>query len=258
MRVWKLVSVFAAVAVIFPLGSSFRVHAAEAVTVFAAASVTNAITDLGNLFGAKGGGSVTPSFAASSTLAKQIENGAPANIFISADEEWMNYLSERRLIVPDSTFNLLGNRMVLIAPADSSLKVDIKPGFPLERLLGADRLATGDPDHVPVGKYAKTALEKLGTWKSVESKLARANDVRGALALVERGECPLGIVYSTDAAVSKKVKVVGTFPEDSHPPITYPAALVSGKETPDARGFLDFLKTPDAKAVFIKYGFTVR
>jgi molybdate transport system substrate-binding protein len=258
MRVWKCSAVVAAVAVIFSFGSSFRVQAAETVTVFAAASVTNAITDIGNMFGGKGGGNVTPSFAASSTLAKQIENGAPANVFISADEEWMNYLSERRVIVPESRFNLLGNRMVLIAPADSSLKVAIKPGFPLAQLLGADRLATGDPDHVPVGKYAKTALEKLGTWKSVESKLARANDVRGALALVERGECPLGIVYSTDAAVSKKVKVVGTFPEDSHPPITYPAALVSGKDTPAARGFLDFLKTPDAKAVFIKYGFTVR
>ena len=237
MRVWKWFSVVAAVAVIFSFGSSFRVQAAETVTVFAAASVTNAITDLGNMFGGKGGGNVTPSFAASSTLAKQIENGAPANIFISADEEWMNYLSERRVIVPESRFNLLGNRMVLIAPADSSLKVAIKPGFALAQLLGADRLATGDPDHVPVGKYAKTALEKLGTWKSVESKLARANDARGALALVERGECPLGIVYSTDAAVSKKVKVVGTFPEDSHPPITYPAALVSGKDTSCCSGF---------------------
>jgi molybdate transport system substrate-binding protein len=258
MRVWKWFSVVAAVAVIFCLGSSFRVQAAEIVTVFAAASVTNAMTDLGNIFGGKGGRNVTPSFAASSTLAKQIENGAPANIFISADEEWMNYLLERRLIVPESRFNLLGNRMVLIAPAESSLDVDIKPGFPLEQLLGEGRLATGDPDHVPVGKYAKTALEKLGAWKAVENKLARANDVRGALALVERGECPLGIVYSTDAAVSKKVKVVGMFPEDSHPPITYPAALVSGKDTPSARSFLDFLKTPEAKAVFEEYGFTVR
>jgi molybdate transport system substrate-binding protein len=176
--------VVAAVAVIFSFASTFRVQAAETVTVFAAASVTNAITDLGNMFGSKGGGNVSPSFAASSTLAKQIENGAPANIFISADEEWMNYLSERRVIVPESRFNLLGNRMVLIAPADSSLKVAIKPGFPLAQLLGADRLATGDPDHVPVGKYAKTALEKLGTWKVWRANL-RANDVRG-LALVER------------------------------------------------------------------------
>jgi molybdate transport system substrate-binding protein len=258
MRVLNRVLVFAAVAVILLLGPCFPADAADNVTVFAAASLTNAITDLGNMFGAKGGGNVRTSFAGSSTLAKQIENGAPANIFISADEEWMNYLSERRLIVPESRFNLLGNRMVLVAPADSSLEVDIKPGFPLAKLLGAGRLATGDPDHVPVGKYAKAALEKLGAWKAVESKLARANDVRGALALVERGECPLGVVYSTDAAVSKKVKVVGMFPEDSHPPITYPAALISGKGTPAARSFLDFLKTPEAKAVFEKYGFTVR
>ncbi len=255
LRNWVLV--VAAVAIVFSLGPFLRVQAADAVTVFAAASVTNAITDLGNMFGAKGAGSVRPSFAASSALAKQIENGAPANIFISADEEWMSYLSERRLIIPESRFDLLGNRMVLIAPADSRLKVDIKPGFPIVQLLGEGRLATGDPDHVPVGKYAKTALEKLGAWKAVESKLARANDVRGALVLVERGECPLGIVYSTDAAVSKKVKVVGTFPEDSHPLITYPAAIISGKDTPAARSFLDFIKTPEAKAVFVKYGFTV-
>jgi molybdate transport system substrate-binding protein len=240
------------------LGLPLQARCAETVTVFAAASLTNALTEIGNMFAAKGAGTVTPSFAASSTLAKQIENGAPANVFISADEAWMSYLSEKRLIVPDSRFDLLGNRVVLVAPADSNLKVDIKQGLPLAELLGDGRLATGDPDHVPAGKYAKTALEKLGVWAGIEGKLARADNVRAALALVERGECPLGIVYSTDAAISKKVKIVGTFPEDSHPPVTYPAALVTGKDAPEARSFLNFLKTPEAKAVFEKYGFTAR
>jgi len=213
------------------LGSPVATQAADTVSVFAAASMTNAITDLANIFTGKGAGNVIPSFAASSTLAKQIESGAPANVFISADEDWMNYLSEKHIIVPQSRFNLVRNRMVIVAPSDSTIRVEIRPGFPLAQLLGEDRLATGDPDHVPVGKYAKASLKKLGVWPDVEGRLARANDVRGALALVERGECPLGIVYSTDAAISKKIKVVGTFPEDSHPPITYSAALVLGKDT---------------------------
>lgn len=240
------------------LASSLQVQASYTVTVFAAASLTNAITDLGNIFARKKGGNVRHSFAASSALAKQIENGAPANIFISADEDWMNYLSEKRLIVPETRFNLLGNRLVIVAPADSNAKVDVKPGFPLAQLLGEGRLATGDPDYVPVGKYAKTALRKLGVWGDVQGKIAPADNARAALALVERGECALGIVYSTDAAISKRVKVVGTLPEDSHPPILYPAAIVSGEDTPAARGFLEFLNTPEAKAVLEKYGFTVR
>ena len=246
------------IAAILFLGFAVPVQAADAVTVFAAASLTNAITDVGNLFAGKGAGTVTPSFAASSTLARQIENGAPANLFISADEDWMNYLAAKRLIVPESRVDLLGNKLVLIAPAESTLDVDIKPGFPLAQLIGQERMATADPDHVPVGKYARAALEKLGVWKDVEGRLARADNVRAALALVERGECPLGIVYATDAAISKKVKVVGIFPADSHPPIIYPAALVVGRDTPVSRSFLDFLKTPEAKAVFEKYGFTGR
>jgi molybdate transport system substrate-binding protein len=233
-------------------------QASDTVTVFAAASLTNVITDLGNMFAAKRAGTVTGSFAASSSLAKQIESGAPANVFISADEAWMDYLSKKRLITVDSRVDLLGNKLVLVAPADSSLKLDVKRGFPLAQLLAEGRLATGDPDHVPVGKYARKALENLGIWPGVEGKLARGDNVRAALALVERGECPLGIVYSTDAAISKKVKIVGIFPEDSYPPITYPAALVAGKDTDAARNFLNFLKTPEARAVFEKYGFVVR
>jgi molybdate transport system substrate-binding protein len=248
-----------AVVIALCAGFSAPARAADQVMVFAAASLTNALTDIGKIFDEKKIGTVVSSFASSSTLAKQIENGAPANVFLSADEEWMNYLAEKRFIVPESRFNLLGNQLVLIAPAGSDLKkVDIAPGFPLAKMLGSGLLATGDPDHVPAGKYAKSALQKLGVWADVDGKLARADNVRAALALVERGECPLGIVYSTDAALSQKVKVVGTFPEDSHPPITYPAALIAGKDSPAARAFLDFLKTPEAKTVFEKYGFAVR
>lgn len=228
----------------------------DSVTVFAAASTTNAINDIGKMFTEKGSGKIVPSYASSSTLAKQIENGAPANVFISADEPWMNYLEERKLVEPGSRFDLLGNKLVLVAPADSSIKVEIVPKFDLAKLLGNGRLATGDPDHVPVGKYAKAALEKLGVWTDVEIKLARAADVRGALTLVERGEAPLGIVYSTDAAITPKVKVIGVFPAETHPKIVYPAALIAGKATAAAKKFLEFLKKPESKAVFEKYGFT--
>jgi molybdate transport system substrate-binding protein len=229
----------------------------DTVTVFAAASTTNAINDIGKLFTEKGKGKVVPSFASSSTLAKQIEQGAPAQVFISADEPWMNYLEEKKLIEPGSRFNLLGNKLVLIAPSGSAVsKVEIGPKMDLVKLLGDGKLATGDPDHVPAGKYAKAALSKLGVWNDIEGKLARTQDVRGALTLVERGETPLGIVYATDAAVTPKVKVIGIFPADTHPKIVYPTALIAGKTSPVAKSFLEFLKTPEAKAVFEKYGFT--
>jgi molybdate transport system substrate-binding protein len=239
-------------------GLSSASVAAEAVTVFAAASVTNALTELGQSFEQKENVRVLCSFASSSTLAKQIENGAPANVFISADLEWMDYLEKLKLIVPPSRLDLLANRLVLITPADSSMSVTPKAGFDLAALLEGGLLAAGDPDHVPAGKYAKSALQKLGVWDSVSNKIARADSVRAALALVERGETPLGIVYATDAAISLKVRVAGIFPEDLHPPITYPAALIEGKATPAAMRFLDFLKNQDARAVFEKYGFTVR
>lgn len=230
----------------------------RSVTIFAAASTTNAINDIGNLFSDKGLGKVVTSYASSSTLARQIENGAPANVFISADEPWMNYLEEHKLIEPGSRCDLLTNKLVLIAPADSSIsKVEIGPGFDFMRLLGNGRLATGDPDHVPVGKYAKAALVTLGVWSALESKMARCADVRAALALVERGEVPLGIVYATDAAIAPKVKVIGVFPSETHPKIIYPVALVAGKATSPARSFLEFLKTPESKAIFEKYGFSV-
>lgn len=239
-------------------GLSGASAAAEEVTVFAAASVTNALTALGKSFEQKENVRVQCSFASSSTLAKQIENGAPANVFLSADVEWMDYLEKRKLLVTASRFDLLGNRLVLITPADSSISVTPKAGFDLVGLLKGGLLATGDPDHVPAGKYAKAALQRLGVWDSVAAKIARADSVRAALALVERGETPLGIVYATDAAISPKVRVAGIFPEDLHPPITYPAALIEGKAIPAAARFLDFLKTKEAKAVFEKFGFTVR
>jgi molybdate transport system substrate-binding protein len=232
--------------------------AADEVTVFAAASLTNAMGEVGKAFETKEKHTVRFSFASSSTLAKQIENGAPAHLFLSADLDWMDYLDQRKLIVDGSRVNLLGNLLVMIAPVSSTLKVDLKPGIDLAGLLSGGLLATGDPDHVPVGKYARQALEKLGSWKGIEGRIARTDSVRAALALVERAECPLGIVYATDAAASPKVKVVGVFPADSYPPVVYPAALVKGKETPAARRLLEFLKIPEAKSIFEKHGFTVK
>lgn len=258
-RTPRFVVVFAAFVLAFSIILHARKGAAETVTVFAAASLTNALADIGKLFEEKKMGGFSASFLSSSTLAKQIENGAGANVFISADEKWMDYLAEKKMIDPATRFNLLGNRLVLIAPADSKLnKVNMSRNFDLAGLLEGGKLAMGDPDHVPAGLYGKEALEKLGVWQSVQGSVARARDVRGALTLVERGEAPLGVVYATDAAITNKVKVVGTFPEESHPAIVYPAALVVGNQTPVARRFIEFLKTPQARAVFEKYGFSVR
>lgn len=230
------------------------------VVVFAAASTTNAITEIGDLYAARHLGRLIPSFASSSTLAKQIENGAPADVYLSANEKWMDYLEEENLIVEGSRRDLLGNRIVLIAPAASPLKpIDIVAGCSLTDALGEDgRLSIGDPDHVPAGMYGKQALQNLGCWDSVEHRLAPMKDVRAALVLVERGEAPLGLVYATDAAISRKVRVVGTFPADSHPPIVYSVAAVSAGRRAAAERFLDFLKTAEARAVFQRYGFDTR
>jgi molybdate transport system substrate-binding protein len=216
------------------------------------------MTDIAGIFQNKKQGKVIHSFASSSTLAKQIVNRAPADVFLSANPKWMNYLAEKSMIEPKTRFDLLGNSIVLIAPGDAAVKIKIAPQFDLAGLLGDGKLAMGDPAHVPAGMYGKKALEKLGVWASVEPKVARAKDVRAALALVERGEAPLGVVYATDAAISKKVKVAGVFPEDSHPPIVYPVALVQGRASAAAKRFLEFLKSPDGAKVFRKYGFTVR
>jgi molybdate transport system substrate-binding protein len=229
------------------------------VVVFAAASTTNAVTGVGQLYTARNMGRITPSFASSSTLAKQIASGAPADVYISANKKWMDFLDEKHLIDRKSRLDLLGNRLVLIAPAGSALKnIDVTAGFSVTAFLGKDgRLSMGDPDHVPAGMYGKQALENLGNWDPVKDRLAPMKDVRAALVLVERAEAPLGLVYATDAAISKKVRVVGTFPEDSHPPIVYPVAAVAGGKAEAAGRFIDFLRSPECRAVFEKYGFVV-
>ena len=227
--------------------------------VFAAASTTNAVTDICNLYNKKGGAQAVYSFASSSTLAKQIDSGAEVDVYVSANKQWMDFLEKKDLIDKASRVDLLGNRIVLIAPKDSPLNsVDIEASFPLKNLLKGERLAMGDPDHVPAGKYGRLALESLGVWPEVESLVARTKDVRAALALVERGECPLGMVYSTDAAISNKVKVVGQFPESSHPPIVYPVAIIKGHDKQAVKSFFEFLKSDESAKIFSKYGFAVR
>jgi molybdate transport system substrate-binding protein len=228
--------------------------AADTVTVFAAASLKDALDEGARAYPAKAGDRIVASYAASSALAKQIEAGAPADLFISADLEWMDYLEQRRLIRSDTRRNLLRNRLALIAPADSKVSVSIVPGFPLAALLGNGRLAMANPDFVPAGKYGKESLEALGVWKDVRTKVASAENVRAALVLVSRGEAPFGIVYRTDAAADPKVRVVGLFPENTHPPIIYPIAMTVGGKSA-AEGFLQWLSQPEAKAIFEKYGF---
>jgi molybdate transport system substrate-binding protein len=231
---------------------------AQQLTVFAAASLTDAMRDVAAQWVAAGHPALTMSFGASSTLARQIEQGAPANLFASADEKWMDYLADKKLIALDTRKSLLGNDLVLIVPANKPLHVTIGPGFDLAALLGPDgRLATGDPAHVPVGIYAEQALKKLGLWDSISPHLARTEDVRGALLLVERGEAPAGIVYGTDAAVSKGVMVAGVFPENSHDPVSYPFAVTKSGDTQEARALLTFLAGPQARAVFVQRGFKV-
>jgi molybdate transport system substrate-binding protein len=229
----------------------------KSITVFAAASMKNALDDVDAAYTKKTGVKVVASYDASSALMKQIEAGAPADAFISADLKWMDYGSQKKLIKDDTRVNLLGNQLVLIAPKDSKIdNVAIKPGFDLAKLAGDGRIATGDVKAVPVGLYAQAALQKLGAWDAVEPKMAMTQNVRAALTLVARGEAPLGIVYSTDAKVEPGVKVVGIFPEDSHDPIIYPvAATVTGK--PDVTSYLAFLRSLEAKAIFEKYGFVV-
>ncbi len=223
--------------------------------VFAAASLSEALDEVGRAFTTRTGVRVNASYAASSVLAKQIEAGAPADAFFSADLAWVDYLDERGLLKRGSRRDVLGNSLVLIAPADSPLRLSIAPGFDLTAALGEGRLATADPDSVPAGKYARAALTKLGVWQSVSDRLVRGENVRAALAYVARGEAPLGIVYQTDAQAEKRVRVVGVFPEDSHPPITYALALTV-RARPEAARFADFLASETARQIFTRYGFT--
>ena len=231
--------------------------AQEKITVFAAASLRNALDDVDAAFSKNTGTAVTASYAASSALAKQIEAGAPADVFISADLRWMDYVAGKNLIKPDTRINLLGNKLVLIAPADSKLShVTIAKGFDIAKLAGHGRIAIADVKAVPAGLYGKAALENLGAWAAAEPKLAQAENVRATLAFVARGETPLGIVYETDAKIEPKVKIVGTFPDNSYPPVIYPVAATPGAKA-DVTKYLRFLRSSAAKAIFEKYGFTV-
>lgn len=230
---------------------------AEKIIVFAAASLKNALDNANAAYAAQSGKQVTVSYAASSALAKQIEGGAPADIFISADTDWMAYIGKKDLIKPDTQVNLLGNQIVLVTAKDKAKPVDIKAGMDLAGLLGDGRLAMGQVDSVPAGKYGKAALEKLGLWSSVESKVAGAESVRAALALVSRGEAPYGIVYRTDAASDPSVAIVGTFPADSHPPIIYPIAITASSKNKDVDAYYDFLKSSKAEPFFEQEGFTI-
>jgi molybdate transport system substrate-binding protein len=241
------------------LAVPFLSAAAQAadVTVFAAASLKNALDDAAKRYEAKTGDKVIVSYAASSALAKQIENGAPADIFFSADLDWMDYLEQNKLIDTASRHTLLGNTLVLIAPKDSTASLVIEKNFPLLQALGADgKLAMASVDTVPAGKYGKAALTHLGVWEAVSPRVAQAENVRAALALVAKGEAPLGIVYGTDAKSEQAVRVVGTFPEDSHPKILYPVALTASAK-PEARKFLEFLLSPEAAPSFEAQGFSI-
>jgi molybdate transport system substrate-binding protein len=246
-----VVAAFAALPLALPAA------AADKVTVFAAASMKNALDAANAEWQKETGNETTVSYAASSALAKQIEAAAPADLFISADLAWMDYVAEKKLIREDTRSNLLGNRIVLIAPKDKAEKVEIKEGFDLAGLIGDGKLAMGAVDSVPAGKYGKAALEKLGIWSSVEGKVAGAESVRAALALVSRGEAPYGIVYQTDAAADPGVAIVGAFPEYSHPPIIYPVAILADSKSPAASAYLDFLKSDKAAPFFTEQGFTV-
>jgi molybdate transport system substrate-binding protein len=233
--------------------------AAPRQTVFAAASLNDAMTAIDQAWTARGHPELRLSFAASSTLARQLDHGARADIFASADEEWMNWAAQRHLIVESSRRNVVSNELVLIVAKEHPHQIDIKKGFDLASLLGqSGRLAIGDPGHVPAGRYAKEALTNLGVWDAVSRRLAPAQSVRNALLLVERGEVPAGIVYATDAAASSRVMVAGTFPADSHEPIAYPFALTRTAHMPDAQSLMDFISGPEGRAIFDRFGFITK
>ncbi|MBA0198352.1 molybdate ABC transporter substrate-binding protein [Pectobacterium brasiliense] len=240
-------------------GMALPAAAEDKVTVFAAASLTNALQEIATQYQKEKNVAVVASYASSSTLARQIEQGAPADLFISADQQWMDYAQDKNLMDTATRHTLLGNELVVIAPkasAQKEIKIDDKTDW--KSLLKGGRLAVGDPDHVPAGIYAKEALQNLKAWDELSPLMARANNVRAAMALVEREEAPLGIVYGSDAVASDKVKVVGTFPATSHKPVEYPMAIVKEHKNAAVTGFYDYLKTAEAAAVFKRYGFAPR
>jgi molybdate transport system substrate-binding protein len=249
------IAIFAVLVTATGLAASAR---ADDIVVFAAASLKDSLDAINADWQKAAGKHATISYAASSALAKQIEAAAPADVFISADLDWMDYLDKKNLIAPGTSHNLLGNSLVLIAPADTSpAPVDIAAGFPLAKMLNGGKLAMADPKAVPAGKYGKAALTKLGVWDAVSGSVAAAENVRACLLLVARGEAPYGIVYKTDAAIEPKVKIVGTFPADSIPPIIYPIGQTASSKNPDATAFISYLSGPDASKQFEHYGFIV-
>jgi molybdate transport system substrate-binding protein len=250
----RLIAAFLAAALFSAASVAHAADGKSQVVVYAAASLTDAVTEIGNAFTRETGIPVQVSFAASSALAKQIEAGAPAELFFPADQEWMDYLEQKQLLKVGSRHDVVGNKLVLIAPASGKANVKITSGPALLAAIGSARVATGDPDSVPVGKYAKAALTKLGAWDGVKARMVRAENVRSALAFVARGEAPFGIVYLTDAKLDKNVKVLDTFPASTHPPITYPIALTT-KADADAERFLKYVSGKSASATFEKFGF---
>ncbi len=253
-RRFHTAAVIAAVA-LAASGATETAAAAE-LLVFAAASLKNALDEAARLYAGGSGDTVRISYAASPTLAKQIDSGAPAAMFISADLDWMDYLQQRNLIRPETRRNLVGNRLVIAAPADDTDTIEIKPGFNLAATLKGGRLAMADPESVPAGKYGKAALQQLGVWNTVSGTVARSENVRAALLLVSRHEAPLGIVYASDVAADPGTRVAGTFPEGTHPPIVYPIALIAATREPSAASLLAFLASPQAMSIFVKHGFT--
>lgn len=252
-------AIVAVAALVFTAGLGTPAFASRDVVVFAAASLKTALDDISAQYQHVTGRHTVISFAASSALARQIEAGAPADIYISANLSWMDYLQKHKLIKPGTRSTLLGNELVLVASKDSAInKIAIKPGFPLAQLLGKNGyLAMANTDAVPAGKYGKAALKSLGVWPSVKSRIAQAANVRAALALVSRNEAPLGIVYQTDVAADPNTKIVGVFPESSHPPIRYPMAITASSTNPDAPAFVTYLHSAKARPLFEKQGFTV-
>lgn len=249
-----------AAAVVFSGGVTLSIQpaaAADKVIIFAAASLKTALDAVAAAYKAEKGTEIAISYAGSSALAKQIEAGAPADLFISADLDWMDHVQKANLIKADTRKNLLGNTLVLVAPKDSTATIEIKQGFDLSGAVGDGKLAMADVKAVPAGKYGKASLEKLGAWAAVESKVAQAENVRAALALVASGEAPFGVVYQTDAAAEPGVKVVATFPEDSHPPIIYPIAQIAASTNPAAADFLHYVESPAAAAVFEQQRFKI-
>ena len=253
MRIWPRVLPPIAAAVLSVAGAT--PVQAQNLVVFAAASLKNALEEVDVRYQTRGGVKAAISYAASPALARQIESGAPADIFISADLDWMDHIEKRKLVKAGTRINLLHNEIVLVAPADSNASVTIGPRFPLAKLLKGGRLAMADPDSVPAGRYGKAALESLEVWSSVADRIARAENVRAALNFVSRGEASFGIVYRTDAMVDNKVRVVGAFPAGSYPPIVYPAGMLVGGKSPAAEKYFQFLASTEAKAVFRRHGF---